>query len=100
MTLIINHEFIKTLDGIDLYTHLIIVHFMHKVKAIKELKIPPRRMKNITKVGLFATRTSNRPNSHRCYSGGIIDRHRNIVKVLRLEAIGDTPILDIKPYIF
>jgi tRNA (Thr-GGU) A37 N-methylase len=67
---------------------------MHKVRAIKELKIHPRRRKDIEKVDLFTTRTPNRPVVE------LLERHYNIVKLRGLEAIDGTPILDIKPYTY
>jgi tRNA-Thr(GGU) m(6)t(6)A37 methyltransferase TsaA len=72
---------------------------MHKVTAIKELKIHPRRRKDIEKVGLFATRTLNRPNLIGVTVVKLLERHYNIVKVQGLDAVDGTPILDIKPYI-
>ncbi|MGN6631476.1 MAG: TrmO family methyltransferase domain-containing protein [Nitrososphaeraceae archaeon] len=70
------------------------------VTAIKELKIHPRRMKNLTKVGLLATRTPYRPNPIGVTVVKLLDRHYNIVMVQGLDAINDTPILDIKPYTY
>ena len=80
--------------------YLIIVYFMHKVTATKELKIHPRRRKDIKKVGLFATRTPNRPNPIGVTVVKLLERHHNVVKVQGLDALNNTPILDIKPYTY
>jgi tRNA-Thr(GGU) m(6)t(6)A37 methyltransferase TsaA len=85
--LIINSKLVSALDGIESYSHLIIVYFMHKVASIKELKIHPRRRKDIKKVGVFATRTPSRPNPLGVTVVKLLERHHNIVKVQGL----DTP---------
>lgn len=97
-TLIINRTFAAALDGIEAYSHLILIYFMHKITRIKELKIHPRRRRDIEKVGLFATRTPNRPNPIGVTVVELLERHHNIVKVRGLDAINGMPILDIKPY--
>jgi tRNA-Thr(GGU) m(6)t(6)A37 methyltransferase TsaA len=99
-TLIINPKLVLALDGIESYSHLIIVYFMHKVTATKDLKIHPRRRKDMEKVGLFATRTPNRPNPIGVTVVKLLERHHNIVKVQGLDALNGTPILDIKPYTY
>ena len=96
--LIINSKLVSALDGIESYSHLIIVYFMHKITATKELKIHPRRRKDIKKVGVFATRTPSRPNPIGVTVVKLLERHYNIVKVQGLDALNGTPILDIKPY--
>lgn len=99
-TLVVNPKLVSALDGIESYSHLIIVYFMHKVTATKELKIHPRRRKDIKKVGLFATRTPNRPNPIGVTVVKLLERHHNVVKVQGLDALNNTPILDIKPYTY
>jgi tRNA-Thr(GGU) m(6)t(6)A37 methyltransferase TsaA len=99
-TLIINPKLGSALDGIESYSHLILIYYMHKVPSIKELKIHPRRRKDIRKVGLFATRTPNRPNPIGVTVVELLERHYNIIKVRGLDAIDGTPILDIKPYTY
>ena len=99
-TLIINPKLGSALDGIESYSHLIVIYYMHKVSAIKEFKIYPRRRKVIEKVGLFATRTPNRPNPIGVTVVELLERHYNTVKVQGLDALDGTPILDIKPYTY
>ncbi len=99
--LIINRAFTTALDGIESYSHLIVIYFMHKktmTTRIKELKIHPKKRQDIKKVGLFATRTPNRPNPIGFSVVELLNRHGNILQVRGLDAIDSTPILDIKPY--
>jgi tRNA (adenine37-N6)-methyltransferase len=57
-------------------------------------------MKNLTKAGLFATRTPYRPNPIGVTVVKLLDRHYNIVMVQGLDAIDGNPILDIKQYTY
>ena len=50
-------------------------------------------------VGLFATRSPNRPNPVGIATVRLLERQGNILKVEGLDAIDGTPIIDIKPYI-
>jgi tRNA (Thr-GGU) A37 N-methylase len=49
--------------------------------------------------GLFAVRTSKRPNPIGKTTVRLLERHGNILKVQGLDAIDGSPVLDIKPYI-
>lgn len=97
-TLVIDNRFGSALDGIKSYSHLIVIFHMHKVGRTKGLKIHPRGRKEITKVGLFATRSPYRPNPLGLTVVELLERHRNVVKVKGLDAVNGTPTLDIKPY--
>ena len=50
-------------------------------------------------MGVFATRSPNRPNSLGKATDRLLERRGNILKVKGLDAIDGTPVLDIKPYI-
>ena len=56
-SLIIDHRFVAALDGIESYSHLIILYHMHRANDIKGLRIHPQGRKEIAKVGVFATRS-------------------------------------------
>lgn len=101
--LIVNRIFTTALDGIESYSHLIVIYYMHKktvTTRIKDLKIHPKNREDIKKVGLFATRTPNRPNPIGFTVVKLLKRYNNILKVRGLDAINGTPILDIKPYTY
>lgn len=73
---------------------------MHRVIGTEGLKIHPKGRKEIVKVGLFATRSPNRPNPIGVTVVKLLDRRGNILRVRGLDAINGTPILDIKPYTY
>jgi tRNA-Thr(GGU) m(6)t(6)A37 methyltransferase TsaA len=63
------------------------------------LKIHPRGRQELPLLGLFATRTPNRPNPVGKAMVRLLQRRGNILRVEGLDAIDGTPVIDIKPYI-
>lgn len=98
-SLVIDHRFNVALDGIESYSHLIVIYHMHRVKGTRGLKIHPQGRKEITKLGLFATRSPYRPNPIGVTVVKLLERNSNILKVKGLDAIDGSPIIDIKPCI-
>lgn len=99
-SLVIDHRFNVALDGIESYSHLIVIYHMHRVKGTRGLKIHPQGRKEITKLGLFATRSPYRPNPIGVTVVKLLERNSNILKVKGLDAIDGSPIIDIKPYTY
>jgi len=97
---VIDKQYAKALDGIEDYSHLFIIFFLHKVplRDTKVLKIHPRGRTNIKKVGVFATRSRSHPNTIGLAVVKLLKRRGNSLKVQALDAVDGTPVLDIKPY--
>ncbi len=98
--LIIDPEWTDGLEGLEVYSHIIVLFWFHKVKEEKVLlKIHPMHRLDLPLTGLFATRTYNRPNRIGETVVSLVARQDNILKVKGLDALDGTPILDIKPYL-
>ena len=97
---IIDNRYAKALDGIESYSHLFVIFFMHRVplRERKVLKIHPRGRTDIEKVGVFATRSRSHPNPIGLAVVKLLKRSGNSLKVQALDALDGTPVLDIKPY--
>lgn len=97
---VIKPQFIKALSGIEGYSHLFIVFYMHKIpeKQKSTPKVHPRGRADIPLQGVFATRTPRRPNPIGLTLVQLIKRKQNILVVKGLDAYDETPVLDIKPY--
>lgn len=97
---IINPPYVAALDGIESYSHLIIIYYMHKVPLheTRARKVHPRGRTDVEKVGVFATRSRNHPNSIGIAVVELLERNENSLKVRALDALDGTPVLDIKPY--
>ncbi len=98
--IILNHEYVEALEGIDQFSHLIVVFWMHLIPSnMRHLKkIHPRGRKEIPMRGVLATRTQYRPNPLGIKTVRLLERKENVLKVKGLDALDGTPLLDIKPY--
>lgn len=97
---IIDTPYVKALDDIESYSHLFVIFYMHKVPLheTRALKVHPRGRTDLEKVGVFATRSRNRPNRIGLAVVELLERRGNSLKVRALDALDGTPVLDIKPY--
>jgi tRNA-Thr(GGU) m(6)t(6)A37 methyltransferase TsaA len=58
----------------------------------------PQGRSDMPEIGIFAQRAKHRPNPIGITSVKLIDITDNIIKVKGLDAIDNSPVLDIKPY--
>ena len=99
--LIFREELLPALDGIETYSHIIVVFHCHLVpyEEREALQVHPRDDPALPEQGVLATRSQRRPNALGVSVVPLLRRRRNITRVLGLDAIDGTPVLDIKPYI-
>ncbi len=101
--IILREELSPMLEGIDGYSHLLVVFAFHRVpEAERRERIAPRgagaRDARVPEQGVLATRSQLRPNPVGVAVVPLLKRRKNILRVEGLDAIDGTPILDIKPY--
>ena len=96
--LVINEEYKDALTGLEDYSHLVVIYWMHEVKTCDIRHIPQGKIGKVPEVGIFACRCPQRPNPIGISTTEIISVKDNIIKVKGLDVIDNTPILDIKPY--
>ena len=99
--IVIDSSLTEALDNLDEFSHIIVIWWMHKAGATDQLptKVRSRGRRELTPVGLFATRSPQRPNPIGKATVRLLQRCDNILKVEGLDAIDGTPVIDIKPYI-
>ncbi len=97
--IIINPEFEEGLEGIDKFSHIIVLFWFDRITEDIVFKIRPRRRQDLPLMGLFSTRTPNRPNRIGFTVVNLLQRQGNILTVTGLDALDGTPVLDIKPYL-
>ena len=99
--LLFRDEFTPALDGLAGFSHLFVVTWLDQVTADGRalLRIHPTGDESSPEVGVFATRTAHRPNPIAVSIVPIEGVSRNLVKVVGLDVVDGTPVLDIKPYI-
>ena len=90
-------RYAKGLGGLQGYSHIIVLFWVHKAK---EWKMPKDHNKP-PHVKLFATRMPVRPNSIGMSVVELLDFSTDTgqITVKGLDALDGTPVLDIKPYI-
>lgn len=96
--IVIDKEWTGALKGLQDYSHLIIIFWMHKVKTCDIRHVPQGKKGEVPEVGIFACRCPQRPNPIGISTTKILSIKDNIIKVQGLDVINNTPILDIKPY--
>ena len=99
--IVINEEYLDCLEGIEDFSHLIILFWTHKVpnNARQIKKIHPAGLKKMPIKGIFATRSPVRPNPICKTTVKLIERKGATLVVEGLDAIDSTPVVDIKPHI-
>jgi tRNA-Thr(GGU) m(6)t(6)A37 methyltransferase TsaA len=100
-------EYAEGLEAIDGFSHLLIFFYMHHIteENRRRLKIKPRivtkyglSLKEVPSVGVFCLDSPNRPNPIGLSVVKLAWRKGKILHVKGLDALNETPVIDIKPY--
>lgn len=99
--IILSEEFSELLDGIEGYSHLVILYWGHEVPGAGRTlkKTHPAGMTHYPKQGIYATYSPARPNPVLMTVVQLVKKENNRLYVSGLDAINDSPVLDIKPYV-
>lgn len=84
------------LDGIVVGDEIILITWLHKAQR-DILRVHPRGDETMPLAGVFATRSPDRPNPLGLHQVTVLDIAGNRLKVGPIEAIDETPVVDIKP---
>lgn len=85
-------------NHIEDFSHLEIIYYFDKVDKEKiKFSGHPRGNPEWPEVGIFAQRKKDRPNQLGLCTVELIEHTGRTIKVKYLDAIDDTPVLDIKP---
>ncbi|MBI4100256.1 tRNA (N6-threonylcarbamoyladenosine(37)-N6)-methyltransferase TrmO [Candidatus Microgenomates bacterium] len=96
--LVVNDDFKDGLMGLDDYSHLIVIYWLHEIKSCELRHVPQGKIGEVPEVGIFACRCAQRPNPIGISTVKLLSIKKNVVTVKGLDVIDNTPILDIKPY--
>jgi tRNA (adenine37-N6)-methyltransferase len=94
-------EFAAGTLGLEAFSHVIVVTFLHKARfevAPHTLRRRPQGRAEFPEVGIFSQRAKNRPNRIGITAVELLAVSGARLEVRGLDAIDSTPILDIKPY--
>ena len=98
--IIIREEYAEALEGVEEFSHLFVLFWLHEMsdEDRKVMKVHPRGRVDMPLLGIFATRTPNRPNPIGLTRVKLLKVEGNVVTVQGLDAFDGTPVLDIKPF--
>lgn len=99
--LVFDPSFKDAIDGLEDFSHIIVLFWMHRSPAwqCSMSKIHPQMRPDLPLVGVLATRSPVRPNPLGMAVVRLLERRGNLLKVIGLDAIDGTPVVDIKPYL-
>ncbi len=91
----------SALHGLEMFSHIDVVYLFDRVTQdkIEEGARHPRGNPDWPRVGIFAQRGKNRPNRIGVTTCRLLGVEGREIRVLGLDAIDGTPVLDIKPYL-
>jgi tRNA-Thr(GGU) m(6)t(6)A37 methyltransferase TsaA len=92
----IEPEFSACLDGIRVDDELLVLTWLHRASR-SVLQTHPRDNPESPLLGVFATRSPERPNPIGLHPVTVLEVNGNQLRVRPLEAIDGTPIIDLKP---
>ena len=100
-SIVLDRAFARGLDGVDGFSHVIVVFWMHAASfdAARDLVRRPRGRADMPEAGIFAQRARHRPNPIGITAVRLVRRDGNQLVVRGLDAIDGTPVLDVKPYV-
>jgi tRNA-Thr(GGU) m(6)t(6)A37 methyltransferase TsaA len=96
--IIIRKGLAGALDGVEEFSHLFILYWMHKISSVERKSIYGGHIGEIPPVGVFACRGPTRPNPIGLTVVELVKRRENVLWVRGLDALGGSPVIDVKPY--
>ena len=99
--IVINKDMINIFNGIEEYSHLVVLYWAHKVPEQSRLltQVHPMGRKEFPPVGIFCTCSPARPNPVLTTVVRLCKKKANVLQVSGLDAIDGSPVIDIKPYV-
>ncbi|MBN1323989.1 MAG: tRNA (N6-threonylcarbamoyladenosine(37)-N6)-methyltransferase TrmO [Methanotrichaceae archaeon] len=99
--IVIDESLVDILDGVEEYSHLIVLYWAHKVpeKSRTLTKVHPMGRKDIPSMGIFSTCSPARPNPVLTTVVRLCGRRENVLEVVGMDAVDGSPVVDIKPYV-
>jgi len=95
-------EFCAGLQGLNSFSHIIILYWIHlrdREDERRVLQVTPKRHPGAPQVGVFASRSPSRPNPIGLCVVELVKIEDCALIVKGLDAFDESPIIDIKPYI-
>ena len=92
----IEADYVSALAGLNVGDEIVVVTWLHLADR-HTVTVHPRNDNRRARIGVFATRSADRPNPIGLHRTTITDIAPPIITIANFEAVDGTPILDIKP---
>lgn len=89
-------EFVEGLEGLDAFSHIILLNHLHRVRKYNLMVIP---FMHTRPRGVFSTRAPKRPNPIGLSVVKLLSIDGNILHIQSVDILDGTPVLDIKPFV-
>jgi len=89
-------EYERGLDGIEKFSHITLIYYMHKSDRTKLYTVP---LMEDEERGIFGTRSPSRPNHIGISTVRLLQRRSRFLDVKGIDIFDGTPVIDIKPYV-
>lgn len=96
--IVISPAHAPALHGIEEYSQLIVLFWMHRAQRGAAPLMHPRGNPALPLTGVLAARGRAHPNPIGLAVVDLLERRENILVVRRLDAYHGTPVIDVKPY--
>lgn len=98
--LVIDPQWRELLDGIDGFSHILVLYWPHLLDPTKRAtkSVHPMGREDLPLQGVFATCSPARPNPILVSAVQLLGRNGDVLKVKGLDAVDGSPIIDVKPY--
>jgi tRNA-Thr(GGU) m(6)t(6)A37 methyltransferase TsaA len=93
--IILDPEYTAGLKDIEGFSHLILLYVFHHSNGY-DLQVQP--FLDDQNRGLFSTRYPRRPNQIGLSVVRLLESHENVLEIMDVDVLDNTPLLDIKPY--
>ena len=90
------HEFLEGIKDIKADSELLLLTWLHQANR-RVIKCVPRNNYDSPMIGVFSTRSPDRPNPIGIHSVKVLSVENTFMKVSALEVLDQTPLIDIKP---
>jgi tRNA-Thr(GGU) m(6)t(6)A37 methyltransferase TsaA len=99
--IVIYPDFAGILDGIEDFSHLLVLYWAHRVttEGRSLTRVHPMGRKDLPLVGVFSTCSPARPNPVLVIAVRLLERDGYTLQVQGLDAVDGSPVVDIKPYL-
>ena len=95
-TIEIYPEYLEGIKNINPGSDIVLLTWLHQADR-SVIKCVTRNNYDSPKVGVFSTRSPDRPNPIGIHSVKVLTVENNFIKVSALEVLDQTPLIDIKP---